>query len=56
MTLPISKAAPIIIIESPAPTKSSVKPTILKYAAHPAIAKADINKKIAKKYIRYTYS
>jgi hypothetical protein len=38
-------------MDAPEPTKSNVRPTILKYAAHPAIAKADIRTKNAKNLI-----
>ena len=51
MNLPTSRAVPIITIEIPDPTKSNVRPTILKYAAHPAIAKADIRTKKARNLI-----
>ena len=51
INLPTSRAEPITTMDTPDPTKSKVRPIMLKYAAHPAIAKADKRTKNAKNLI-----
>ena len=53
ISLPISRALPIIIIDMPPPTNSSFKPTMLKYAPHADIAIALNNTEYAKKFMLY---
>jgi hypothetical protein len=53
ISLPISRALPIIIIDMPPPTNNNFKPTMLKYAPHADIAIALNNTEYAKNLMLY---